>query len=84
MKKKFAQKLKEHNAHTGELLRVANELMSISKSENSKNNFDLAEQIADIAEKCTNLGATLTETFEEEYSEELDLLTQVVANKNAN
>ena len=58
--------------------------MNISKSESGKNNFDSAEQIADIAEKCTNLVATLTKTFEEEYNEELDLLTQVVVNENEN
>ena len=78
MEKKFAQRLSEHNQHTGELLSLANELMVISKVQVEKGNTELAEQIADLAERCTNLVQEIIETFEEEYREELDLLQNML------
>ena len=81
MEKKFAQKLNEHNENTHELLNIVNELMSISKAQLESGNPDLSEHIADIAEKCADVVGKMTEAFEEEHGEELELLQQVLEDR---
>jgi len=81
MQNKFAQRLKEHNKLTDEILSIANDLANISQAQVIKGDTETAEQIADTAEKCANLIKRMTENFEEENSEELKLLEHVLADK---
>lgn len=78
MQKKFAQKLNEHNKYSKTLVDVTNELMELSKIELERGNVEGAERIAEIAEKCTALMVDVSNTFEDEHKEELQLLTEVV------
>ena len=81
MQKKFAQKLNEHNEQTGELLDLVKELMDTSETQIKNGNTELAEHVANIAERLANIVGKITETFEEEHDEELELLKKMLANK---
>lgn len=81
MQKKFAQSLNEHNKLTDDLLSIADDLTNLSQILANKGDIGTAEQIADTAEKCANIIEKVTANFEEEHSEELKLLEQVLADK---
>lgn len=81
MQKKFAQKLNEHNEQTDELLSLVKELMSISEIHIKNGDTELAERTADVAERCANIVGKITEAFDEENGEELELLKNILANK---
>ena len=81
MQKKFAQRLSQHNAQTHELLSVVKQLTSLSKNQTENGDVELAERLANIAEKCADLVEEATKAFEEEHGEELELLQQALVNK---
>lgn len=81
MQKKFAQRLDDHNMLVDGLLGVVNDLARISEVQVEKGDTETAERIADIAEKCANIVETISESFEAEHSEELQLLKKILADK---